>query len=57
MNRQFTYIGTLPAGGDWRFCLVQIAGQADVIVVADMKGKWAPRMIVKGKLIEVAPLA
>jgi hypothetical protein len=57
VNRQFTYIGTLPAGGDWRFCLVQIAGQADVIVVADMKGKWAPRMIVKGKLIEVAPLA
>ena len=45
--------GVLPKG-NWRFCLVEIQGQPDVIVVADYSGQNAPRMVVNGKLVEFA---
>lgn len=54
MKRQFTFIGELPPG-DWRFLLVTIKGQADVIVVWEKDGQFTPRMIVDGKLVELKP--
>jgi len=50
--RQFTYIGSLPPG-EWRFCLVCIGGQADVILVIDKTGANAPRMVIGDKLVEL----
>jgi hypothetical protein len=50
---QFKSIGELPAGGDWQFLLVTLYGTSDAIVVADMKGGFAPRMIIDGKLVEL----
>ena len=52
--RKPEYIGTLP-NGDWKFCLVVIKGQADVLVCADLTGINTPRMIVDGKLVTIKP--
>ena len=56
MNRQFKFAGSLPANGDWRFLLVVIEGQSDVVLVVDRNGRNAPRMVIDGKLVEVQPV-
>lgn len=53
--RKFTYIGELPAGGTWRFCVVAIKGQADVVLICDTSGRHTPRMVIDGKLVEIDP--
>ena len=49
---QFKLLGELPSG-EWRFGLVHIKDEAGVIVVIDTTGRYAPRMIVGGKLVEL----
>ena len=49
----YKYIGTLPAG-DWHFGLLQLESRPDVIIMTDMTGGEAPRMLIEGKLVEVA---
>jgi len=50
---RFKLIGELPKG-EWQFCLVRIKDAPDVVLVVDLTGYCAPRMVIKGKLVELA---
>jgi hypothetical protein len=52
MTTKYEFLGDLPEG-KWRFMLLVIVGQPDVIVVVDESGANAPRMIVGTKLVEL----
>lgn len=55
--RQFKCIGTLPANGDWRFLLVRIERQSDVVLVVDHTGNYSPRMLIGEKLVDAGRAA
>lgn len=55
MIPKFNYIGELPRG-EWKFGLVSIVGNTDVIVAVEKNGKEPPRMIIDGKLVNVEPV-
>jgi hypothetical protein len=52
MTTKYEFLGDLPEG-KWRFMLLTIAGQPDVIVVVDESGMHAPRMVIGAKLVEL----
>ena len=49
---RYTYLGTLMAG-DWHFGLIEIEGQEDVILVRERTGKDSPRLILRGRMLQL----
>jgi hypothetical protein len=49
---KFKLIGELPEG-DWQFSLIRVRGEADVLVVVDLLGRHAPRMVIDGKFVVI----
>lgn len=53
-RKGYKFIGELPRG-EWELMLLKVRGSRDIVVVADRTGQNAPRAIIDGKLVKVAP--
>jgi hypothetical protein len=51
-NVKYEHLGELPAG-NWEFKLLIIPGLTNVLLILDETGDSTPRMIIRGKLVEV----